>query len=306
MFGACILLMMAILAVYVMVYAAAEESSNDSYSLVIQKVFAENTPGEVLEQAKERTYTFKIEGTKRGEGGTYEPIEPKTITLSQKDGWSYKEIFGVPYNVTVTEITDNIAIAVHKDGKTHYYNMSDSRTDAAIPVNSRTHELELKNNSKLLISRPEGSDGPELLCYRVTNRLEDEHASPTFEKLDTVFFLRAGEEMEIESLPSGKLLCAGIYTVEQIAAPDGYQLQMGTRNADVNPGNTGHFYINGTPGQLTLTAGGTRGDGAAHYYTVERTEEEGDETPFETRTIKIDSGENCVLDNLPKGGYVVT
>lgn len=105
-------------------------------------------------------------------------------------------------------------------------------------------------------------------------------------------------------------LRAGIYTVEQLAAPDGYQLQLGERvqpvGLDGNTDKEGHFHINGTPGRLTLTAGGAQGDGMTHYYTLERTEpEEGDTSEFEKRIISLSSGEDYVLDNLPKGGYTV-
>ena len=89
-----------------------------------------------------------------GGKGDEAPYSEK-ITLSAADGWRSKPInFGKPYNLTVTEITDDIEIKVGEGDAAEYYNMSDSSTDAVISVNSRKHELQLRNNSKLTITRP--------------------------------------------------------------------------------------------------------------------------------------------------------
>ena len=300
-FGACVLLVMAVLAVCTVAFAT-ESDTRDSYSLVIEKKFDADTPEEVLAEAKKQTYTFRIEGTVGGKGD--EAPYSEKITLSAADGWRSKPInFGKPYNLTVTELTDDIEIKVGEGDAAEYYNMSDSSTDAVISVNSRKHELQLRNNSKLTIIRPSQENdesGPERLWYRVTNRPYDEHSSVS-DPMDTVFSLEAGEKKEFTKL------CAAIYTIEQIAAPDGYQIQMGDRNETVEAGKTGHFHINGTPGTLTLTAGGSKGDGVTHYYTVDRTEKEQEDTSeFVVRTVPVASGETYRLDNLPKGGYTVT
>lgn len=55
-----------------------------------------------------------------------------------------------PFQVTVTELTDNIVLNV---GDKHY-NMSGSSTDAAISANARKHTVELRNNSSLTLKRP--------------------------------------------------------------------------------------------------------------------------------------------------------
>ena len=316
-FGGCLLLMMAVLTICTVAFATVTRS-NDSYSLVIQKLFKVEDISEdglkeaVLTQAQEKTYTFKIEGTVRGENGENIPYSEE-ITLSAKDdadpeepGWQSKPIvFGQPYKVTVAEITDSIEIEVNDK----YYNLSDSYTNAVIPVNSRTYEMELKNNSVITVSRPEleqGESDPGPLWYHVTSRPEEGHHADDFESLDMTFSLEAGKTKKIERLPSGDMLCAGMYTIEQIAAPAGYQVQMGTRTETVTAGEAGRFYINGIPGRLSLTAGGTKGDGATHYYTIDRTEtEQGDDSVFVVRTVSVASGEKYVLDNLPKGGYTV-
>ena len=318
MFGACILLLMGLLTVYVMVFASADD--DDSYSLVIEKVFDvsqidKEAQKDVQAAAESQEYTFLIEGTKRGtdsNGGTEDVAVKEKVTLpiiddNGKKVWRSEPIkFGVPYNVTVTEITDTIDLGEIK-GK--HYNMSDSSSNASIPVNSRKHELELKNNSRLTISRPGAGDGenvPEMLWYRVTSRAEDGHSTKDFTPIDVRFTLGPGDSKEVNELQSG-VLQAGIYTIEQIAAPSGYRLQLMRREDTVEAGEEGRFYINGTPGSLTLTAGGTAGDGATHYYVVERTQtEEGDESVFVTRNVSIASGEKYILDNLPKGGYTVT
>ena len=340
LFAGVIMSLMCVLSLYTVVLAQ-EGRSNDSYSLVIQKAFAlEDTPESVLKKAQDQKYTFKIEGCswKPLENGKtaddYSPEElnesrtrvrvpySEEITLDgssaewEQEGeslvlrWKKSNpiVFGNPFDVTVTEITDNIVI---QDGD-DYYNMSDSSTDAAVTVNSRKHEVELKYNSTLTISRPtadEGKTEPEL-WYHLTNRQEDDHKSDSFQSVDEVFSLPSGGSWKSSEERPGELFSAGIYTIEQIAAPDGYTLQLGDREQDVNiKGNTdkeGVFYINGNPGKLTITAGGTAGDGATHYYTVERTKtEEGDTSEFPTRTVEIKSQEDYVLGNLPKGQYTV-
>lgn len=333
-FGAVILLFMVLLAVGTTVFATSGNSISDSYNLVIQKQFATSVeqvkldekgnpvldesgnpvietveiPKKVLAAAKAQTYTFKIEGYYRestAEGYQNVPFNKEVKLDASSEGWKSDVLpFPGPFNFTVTEITDNIVLKVGDD----FYNMSNSSTDAAVPVSSREHEVELRNNATLIVTRPaaqEGKTEPDL-WYRVTSRQEDEHTG-NFEPLDEVFCLKAGESKTFEKTKSGNLLRAGMYTVKQIAAPDGYQLKLGERNVPVPEGDEGHFHINGNPGILTLTAGGTKGDGATHYYTVERTEtEEKDTSTFEKRTVLIPSGESWQLDNLPRGGYTVT
>ncbi len=312
MFGACILLMMTALAVYTLTFtAAAEERSNNSYSLVIAKIFdfeqpdykGEQLPEEVKEQAKDQTYTFKITGTRR-DGDKTVPVDI-TFTLP-REGENGEKIWeskvyssNGPFDVMVTELTDNIDIT---DKKGNHYNMAGSSPDTRVLVSSRKHEVRLRNNSILTLQRPADA-GDEILWYRITNRPHDEHGtSSNYRQVDEIISLKAGEaEKKLTHL------CAAVYTIEQIAAPDGYQLQMGERTEAVAAGDEGRFYINGTPGILTLTAGGTRGDGAIHYYRVDRTEtEEGDDSEYKLRTVPIASGESYTMDNLPKGGYTVT
>ena len=82
-FGACVLLVMAVLAVCTVAFAT-ESDTRDSYSLVIEKKFAADTPEEVLAEAKKQTYTFRIEGTVREEG-EYKPYF-KEIKLGAVEG----------------------------------------------------------------------------------------------------------------------------------------------------------------------------------------------------------------------------
>ncbi len=309
-FGGCLLLMMAVLAVYLITFAAVSDrwDPSGSYSLVVQKEFGfgENIPEEVKEQARNQSYTFKITGTRiTVEGDSKRTVEvDETITLPRKDEngdmvWVSEEYrSNGPFDVTVTEITDNIVI---KDSNGNYYNMSESSSDTRVTVDTRKHEARLRNNSTLTIVRPDNDGGPERLWYHVTNRPYDDHLVSSFEDLSQTFSLKAGEEEKFKGL------CAAVYTIEQIAAPDGYQIQMGERDEEVVAGKTGRFYNNGTPGTLTLTAGGSKGDGITHYYTVDRTEkEDGDTSEFVVRTVPIASGESYKLDNLPRGGYTVT
>lgn len=325
-FGTFILLIMVMLTVCTVTFVAiADEDMDTSYNLIIQKIFHADTPEKVLDEALKKEYVFEINGTLQERGDDGERINvpySNRIVLSAsndadptKEGWQSEMIvFGKPFDVTVTEVTDDIVIEVDKEpgddeefeDDKEYYNMSDSFSDSNISVDKRKHEVELKNNSTLVVRREEFEEKdhePDLAWYHVTSRPEDSHDSGHFESLDEVFSLGAGESRNIEYLPSGDRLCPGIYTIEQIAAPDGYQLQMGERTEEVTAGNEGYFYINGTPGMLTLTAGGTKGDGANHYYTIERISKADDDTSeFLTRTIDIASGESWTAENLPKGG----
>ena len=158
--GACILLMMTILAVGTIGFAAtAEEGAvSGSYSLVIKKEFdfdsadykGEEIPEEVKDKAKEQTYTFKIIGTRKVKQ-VVEGIEQwvnikvdETITLPREvDGkkvWESEELKSEgPFDVIVTELTDNIDI---EDNTHHHYNMSGSSSDTRVVVNSRRHEVQ--------------------------------------------------------------------------------------------------------------------------------------------------------------------
>lgn len=180
-FGACILLMMAVLTLGTVTFVAIAEEGDleGSYSLVIRKEFAEGTPEDVLEEAKKQSYTFKIEGTrkeKRKVDGEWKWVDVKvdtTVTLPRKtesgDSWeSGKMISEGPFNVTVTEITDNVNIV---DGNGNHYNMSGSSSDTRVTINSRKHEVPLRNNSTLTIHRPEnagGSGGTLVPCHQQT------------------------------------------------------------------------------------------------------------------------------------------
>jgi len=307
LFAGLVMSLMCMLAVCTVVFAQ-EGRSNDSYSLIVKKEFASDTPREVLEQAMKKEYKFEITGTKKENGEVVKVNESFTLPreVDGKMVWeSPKYSADGPFDVTVTESTDNIAILVGKE----YYNMSDSSTNAAARVNAREHSVTLRNNSTLTITRPEekGEENETKLWYHLTSKQDDMHPSDGFEAMDVLFCLSEGESKEFKETESGGPLRAGRYTIEQIVAPDGYRIKLGTREERVEAGKEGHFHINGTPGKLTITAGGTKGDGATHYYKVERTEtEDEDESEFEPRTEKILSGEDCIFNDLPKGGYTVT
>ena len=307
-----ILLLMTMLACTVLFAVTVKAwEPTGSYSLIIRKEFDfHNIPANVQALAKEGTYTFKIEGTRKvmNSNNEWEDVEVnETVKLPREENgklvWESKTYKSEgPFRVTVTEITDNIDI---EDSNGDHYNMSGSSTDASVNVNSRKHEVKLRNNSTIAIKRENNGEGT--IWFHITNRPYDEHSTSNFKAFDEIFSLAAGEEKKITKLPSGDTLCAGIYTIEQIAAPDGYRLQLGERKETINAEKTGRFHINGTPGKLTLTAGGTPGDGVTHYFTIGRTETEyGDDTEFVPREISVSSGEDYVLDNLPKGGYTVT
>lgn len=323
MFGACILLLMAVMAACTITFTATAEDGGggSSYSLVVQKKFdftsvdaddslTDAAKAEIKKRAQEQTYTFKITGTRKGKDGETIDVD-RTVKLSQanadSEGIWVSETYRSegPFDVTVTELTDNILIS---DGKNHY-NMAGSSSDTRVMVSSRKHELPLRNNSTLIIHRANenGSSGsPEVLWYRLTSRPYEGHLSGNYKPVDVAFPLGKTADGNGEEKMFTRL-SAAIYTIEQIAAPEGYQLQMGEREETVGDDGEGHFHINGTPGKLTLTSGGTAGDGVVHCYTVDRTETEaGDDSVYEKRVVYLTSGEEYVFPNLPRGGYTVT
>lgn len=305
LFGAVMLALMAVLAVGAVAFA----EGGGSYSLVIEKRFAADTP----EEAKEQSYQFKITGEIIDGKGDKTPIN-ETITLpkdgDEEDQWKYTYYADAPFRATVTEITSGIQV---DDSNGEAYNMGNTTCETeALLRGLEPQKLQLKNNAKITISRPtevKEGDGTRPLTttttFHIYNSPYPGHSTVS-RPIDAYFELAPGAAAkEFNSLR------AGIYTIEEMKAPDGYTVQVGERTADVLPdaqGNAvGEFYINGNPGRLTITAGGTKGDGVTHYYTVERVAKpNGDQGVFEPRTVCARSGEEHTIDDLPKGSYKVT
>lgn len=316
-FGACILFFMVVLAVGTAIVFAAEPRSG-SYSLVIEKKFAADTPADVLAEAEKQSYTFKIEGTKRGDNDQLIPIH-ETITLpregvSGKDAWKSDEIaFGSPFNVSVTEITNDVTLKVGDKE----YNMGSSQAETATLFSESPQVRDLNNNGKIVLSRPDEklvNDGNgNFNTVRVTTtstfRIKSEWpwGPDEFAKPDSwqpyakeVELVPGASPIELTGLQAGR------YTIEDLSV-SGYTITLGERHIDVDKGNSGTFYINNEPGSLTITAGGTKDDGGKHYYTVERVDAPDDALPFTDRTTEaVASGEKYTLDELPRGQYKVT
>ncbi len=307
-FGAVILLLMVTLAIGTMVLANSDGwETSGSYSLLIQKAFADNTPA----TAKDQTYTFLINGTRteidHNGQKTEVPINA-TVTLPDQNGkWETTLYSSGPFNVTVTELTDDIQIS--EDGKD--YNMSGSLcTTQALMLGSKAHQIQLKNNAEITIWRPSKiNNGNTPLTtatwFHIYNEPYPGHHT-VIKPLDEYFCLAPDDTKKVFSG-----LSAGIYTIEELRAPDGYSILVGPRTEHVpvaaDGTAIGHFHINGNPGRLTVTAGGTTGDGATHYYRLDRAlGNSNDNVAFTPRIFRVDSGEQYVIDDLPKGDYTVT
>ena len=311
-FGACILFFMVVLAVGTAIVFAAEPRSG-SYSLVIEKKFAADTPADVLAEAEKQSYTFKIEGTKRGDNDQLIPIN-ETITLpregvSGEDAWKSDEIaFGSPFNVSVTEITNDVTLKVN--GKE--YNMGSSQAETATLFSESPQVRDLNNNGKIVLSRPnkklvsDGNGGFKTVDVTTTSTFRIKSEWPwgpdEFAKPDSwqpyakeVELVPGASPIELTGLQAGR------YTIEDLSV-SGYNLTLGGRHIDVDAGNSGTFYINNFPGSLTITAGGTKGDGGKHYYTIKR----GDAPDDAQETEAVASGEKYTLEKLPQGQYTVT
>lgn len=295
-FGAGVLLFMMLLTAFTMVAFATGEDVSTSYSLTIEKIFADGTP----ENAKEQEYTFRIQGQAKKQDGTVTDTIDKTITLSKKNGWTYTCTAGAPITATVTEVTSGIQ--VNQGGQ--HYNMHNTKcVTSALLLGSQ--KLQLKNDASIKLSKPEKEGEKPLTSswFHVYNEPYPGHHD-VIEKVDEVVELIPGAKEQVFDH-----LSAGVYTVEELKAPDGYSVLVGPRTANVNAGDEGTFYINGNPGRLTITAGGTPGDGATHYYTVDRQKEADDAAnhiSFAPRTSLVRSGETWVIDDLPRGSYTVT
>lgn len=305
-FGASILLLLTALAIFTV--ASAADGGFDvsgNYSLVIMKKFDANTPSDVLKEAEKLTYQFKIEGyqEKRNSAGELEKIPlNKTVEVSAATGWQSETLkTDGPYNVTVSELTNNIVLTVNGQD----YNMCDSKCESDVLMTApKPKRIELKNNAQISLSRPEEVNSTT--WFRISNEPYENHPTSNFRPVNEIVKLEPGSEpFELKNLS------AGVYTIEELKAPDGYSLLVGPRTEHVMPDSStgkavGKFYINGNPGRLTLTAGGAKDDGVTHYYIIERIDSPESDSEFVTRTVPIASEEQYIIDNLPKGTYTVT
>lgn len=311
LFGAVILALMTMLTVGVVAFAKGGVwEAEGSYSLLIEKKFDEDILPKVKEAAEKMEYTFQVTGTRmqRKPDGGYDEIPVDTeVTINKDTGWKYELTSSGPFNVTVTEITNNMTLTV--DGTD--YNMGDSYAEATTLFRESPQIRELNSNGKISLSRPEKKivDDKEVSVtttssFRVRNEWPwgDEYKPENWQSFDKT----------VELTPGGigydwTGLSAGRYTIEDLSVP-GYTLQVGPReNVQVAPGETGRFYINCKLGKLTITAGGQENDGEKHYFVIDRVKAPDSAEPFVKRTTEcVLSGETCPVDNLPQGEYAVT
>ena len=311
-FGIGILILMTMLALGTVVLASNNTwEKSGSYALLIEKTFAEKDdknvkiPQAVIDAAKKQTYTFRISGTRIDSNHQVVPVND-IITLPVNGEWKTSLYSDGPFQVTVTELTDDVQVSVdNKD-----YNMTGTQCETnALLQGPQPQKIQLKSNAKITISRPSkvnyGSTERALTTttwfhiYNEPSPGQDVLLKP----MDKYVKLVPGAEAQ-----RFEGLCAGTYTIEELKAPDGYSVLVGPRSEYVSANaegiTQGSFHINGNPGRLTVTAGGTKGDGGTHYYEVSRLRT--DDTKFETRMIRLESGESHVIDDLPQGDFTVT
>ncbi len=133
--------LMFILTVGTIIFA---EEGRGSYSLVIQKILAQGSP----EEAKNKEYTFKIEGITRDKDGLGTKVE-KTKTI--KGEGKVIVNFSGPTEITAIELTDSEQIEV--DGIK--WNVSDIQRESQMNVSGRVSTISIsKDDGSISIKRP--------------------------------------------------------------------------------------------------------------------------------------------------------
>lgn len=137
-FGVCILLMTATLALATLVLAADDQSPSGSYCLTIQKVFDPNTPAAVKDAAKKQVYTFRVEAQVKVAGSDeYIPVE-KIVHIT---GEGEKQVeFDNAFKVSIIEQTDEGGVEVPA-GETEDAATLTSRKAAATPSAAKKTSL---------------------------------------------------------------------------------------------------------------------------------------------------------------------
>ncbi len=266
--------LMFILTVGTIIFA---EEGRGSYSLVIQKILAQGSP----EEAKNKEYTFKIEGITRDKDGLGTKVE-KTKTI--KGEGKVIVNFSGPTEITAIELTDSEQIEV--DGIK--WNVSDIQRESQMNVSGRVSTISIsKDDGSISIKRP--GKAQTATYFQVVGRdfkqgKEIYHSGP--------MKIGPGEEKTLENLNRGE------YTIEELKS-DGFSILVGPRKAPVLGGQKGEVYINGNSGKLTIMAPGSLGGPETYYYIVKKDGQE------YKRDVLVKAGDSYKLEHLPAGRYTV-
>ncbi|MEY8338270.1 SpaA isopeptide-forming pilin-related protein, partial [Lachnospiraceae bacterium 62-35] len=274
-FCASILFLMVMLALGTAAFA--DDDANSPYSLIIKKVLTADSPAEAFS----RVYKFRVVGQTRTGG------ELKTVTKDVEiigEGQA-KVGFEGPTAISVVELTNEMDTIGD-------WTWAGNDCESFMFVPGRTADLSLsKPNGKITIEKPleysTGADGsqdskdPKLYTYRITGADGESWTKKIWN----------GERVTLDSLSQGK------YTVEELKAPDGFNLKVDNSEVNVAAGEEGSVRIRGDAGKITIKGPGTLGDGRVHHFTFTG--------PNREERLDIKSGEDYVLDHLAEGTYTI-
>lgn len=281
LFGTGILLLIVLLAMVTAVLAAnGKTTKGGSYSLLIQKVFAEDTP----EAAQDMTFTFRIEAQVRS-GGEEKPVEE---VVKIKGEGSETVTFDGPFKISVIEQTDEGGF---KQGNTEW-DVTKNECVSSIHVNASHATVNIsKDGGVLQIKR---SENLPTVTFEIKGKpLHVENQADFDQKFTTkTVTVAAGEMKEFTGLPQGE------YTITKLRATDGFSVLVGSREFNVPAGEQGKVHINGNNSKLLITAPPADPDGPirTHHYRISSTD---------SRTVDVKSGQTGIVENLTEGNYTI-
>ncbi len=289
-FVASTLLLLLMLAIGSMM-SFAENRASSSYTLTIVKkldftgVPAENIPSSL----SDLSYNFDITGV-QGVDPPNAINEKVTIDNFTKIDDSHAEgsatiTLGTSSAVSVIELTNTL------DSDLIGYGVSGTSYVSHMHANNGYAEVTLsKETNWLTITPSTPADGTNAIerIYRVTG--------PGFSEY---YRITDGQSKRLENLAPGN------YIIEAVKAPDGFSVELRNPTITVASGAVDTakttIKINGNSGTVTVTAGGTSGDGQIHHFVAEKV----DDSSFKEE-FSLASGETYTRDHLTKGEYTLS
>ncbi len=288
--GACILLLTVVLALSTAVLAADGQARSGSYSLTIEKKFAEGTPAEAAGQE----FIFRVEAqVKKSGSDEYDPVE-KIVTIT---GTGSETIdMGGPFKISVIEQTNGDGFQVAGDSRE--WNVIKNECVSSMHVGASQATVNIsKDGGSIEVTRP--ADVPD-----VTFRLTGKPLHGSQEEFDAELAKLNIQDVTVkagQTVTLGANLPQGEYTITKLRSADGFSVLVGSREFDVPAGEEGKVHINGNDSKITIIAPSADANGPArtHYYTISGG------TPYVTREIEVKSGENGVVEHLTEGTYTI-
>lgn len=279
--GACILLMMTVLAVGTLIAFAEGKEGGSSYSLVIQKVFAEGAPTE----AQNQIYTFRVEAqVKSGDG--YKPVE-EVVKIKGEDEATVD--FGSPFKVSIIEQTDGGDFKVGTDD----WNVSKTECVSEMHVNASQATVRIsKDNGRIEITRAKNLP---TVAFQLTGKPLHENNTGKFTGFPKTAEVAAGQTVKFENLPQGE------YTITKLRAADGFSVLVGERKIENVPGNEkATVHINGSDSRIAIKAPDPVDSIVrTHYYQISGG------NSYTTREIEVFSGQTGIVEHLSEGDYTI-